>query len=324
MCVKDVDREWECIRNTLKTTVEGLVWSCPCLYNLMDCFHCASRTSIVQLHNCKWREPKQRRTQCEVPLDVIAWAAAVEKRVVLCEQGTSGPPVTSGGHSHEVKNNPELHAQHFIRLLNCSLRPKSQSPSMSSLGIRDGLTIRWVGTWLLGQWDVKILPGKGELGVRGIYLVTSTGPLEAMECPGHSVPEEKICTWFLPWCQKDLVWWVERAAGVSGRCMSVRGSVTVPPPYWGKNSPRGWGLTYTVEFSLQEDGAGKIQPKFKAGIALKRVMHSWNPIRCRGKSCNSASSQVFQFKGGSLSHILGFPCKGSWQSCFFENKEWPI
>ena len=114
--------------------------------------------------------------------------------MVLCEQGTSGPPVTSGGHSHEVKNNPELHAQHFIRLLNCSLRPKSHSPSMSSLGIRDGLTIRWVGTWLLGQWDVKILPGKGELGVRGIYLVTSTGPLEAMECPGHSVPEEKICT----------------------------------------------------------------------------------------------------------------------------------
>lgn len=65
---------------------------------------------------------------------------------------------------------------------------------MSSLGIRGGLTIRWVGTWLLDQWDVRILPGKGELGDRGIYLVMSTGPLEAMECPGHSVPEEKICT----------------------------------------------------------------------------------------------------------------------------------
>ena len=46
---------------------------------------------------------------------------------------------------------------------------------------------------MLDQWDVRILPGKGELGVRGIYLVMSTGPLEAMECPGHSVPEEKIC-----------------------------------------------------------------------------------------------------------------------------------
>ena len=47
-----------------------------------------------------------------------------------------------------------------------------------------------------------------------------------------------------------------------------------PSPISRQNSPRGWGLTYTVEFSLQEDGAGKIQPKFKAGIALKRVMHS--------------------------------------------------
>ena len=114
--------------------------------------------------------------------------------MVLCEQGTCGPHVTSGGHSREVENNSELHAQHFIRLLNCACRPKTQSPSMSSLGIRGGLTVRWIGTCLLNQWDVRILPGKGELGVRGIYLIMSTGPLEAMECPGHSVPEEKICT----------------------------------------------------------------------------------------------------------------------------------
>lgn len=68
----------------------------------------------------------------------------------------------------------------------------------------------------------------------------------------------------------------ERSGLVGGRgCRSLwqkcisDGDVKVLPPYGGRNSASGWGLTKTIEFSLQGDGTGKIHPEFKAGIALK-------------------------------------------------------
>lgn len=134
---------------------------------------------------------------------MAAWVTAVEKWVIVCEQGTSRPHLTSSCHSRKIENDSEFHVQHFISLLNYTCRPKSQSPSMSPRGIICGMIIKYVGTRLLDQWDARILPGMGE-----IILAMRTDPLEAMKSPSHRVPEEKIWTWFLPWCQKDLIWWV--------------------------------------------------------------------------------------------------------------------
>lgn len=85
--------------------------------------------------------------------------------MVLCEQGTSRPHVTSSCHNYKVENNCELRVDLF---LNYTCSPKSQSPSMKPVGILCGLTMRGFGTWFLDQWDMRVLARSGggeDLGI---------------------------------------------------------------------------------------------------------------------------------------------------------------